>query len=93
MKCHFFGDVNVNVHGKRDILTLKALLLEKLKCNYFLFYCLLLFLFAFHTSKFCKIASINFVNVIITKNMVMHCFKRRRHKVVNNLYPAEDMFG
>ena len=34
-----FSDVNVNVHGKRDILKvmppLNELLLEKLKCNYF----------------------------------------------------------
>ena len=45
----------------------------------FIEYCF--FLFALHTCKFCKIASINFVVVVYTKkkNLEEHCLKRRHH--------------
>ena len=68
------GDVNVNAHGLRDILkfnsTLNAVLFGKLKCNYMCILYLIVycsFLFAFHSSKFCNIALINFVKVFFAK--------------------------
>ena len=78
-KCHLFGVVNVNVHGLRDNLnftsTLNAVLMGKLKCNYFY---ILLSLSVFYL-LFCKIAPINFVKVIFDKYLETHCLKRRRH--------------
>ena len=85
----FFGDGNVSVNENRDILKIfvrfKRVLLVNQRCNYFEYfnvYCY--FLVALHPSKFCKIAPINFVMIIFTKHLEMHCFKWRRHKVGNN---------
>ena len=36
---------------------------------------------------FCKNASINIVIIIFAKNLEVHCFKRRRHKVANYYVP------
>ena len=44
------------------------------------------FLFAFHPCKFCKYAY-KFAIEHFTKNLEMHCFKRRRFKVEINYVP------